>query len=302
MKNILLICFILVIKSTSTFAQKCDSLKNADGRINHYYCPQKAINAWCTISTIIDSAIVQPITTNNAYEIANGDPMDIVACPNFAPYGDESLPSFFLGGDFQIQFMLVYKNSPIGMSIEQVKEEENRKIDSLQKNDPLFIKIKNPSNTITEEDVAIAAGKSGNVTFDAVQKFAKNSFIITIYFNSTQKDVFHWMPNFTIKKSTPFTIPNIKTLLAQDIIHFNKFYDATNLDVYEKYIKESLLWKYDTYVRLGSFISNADAEKMRTNSIYEAKNITVQITGGSFEANHKVLQEIDWVKLLVATM
>lgn len=298
LKYCLVFLFILSIKTIK--AQKCDSLKNADGNINRYYCPQRAINSYCKISTIIDNAVVQPLINNPAYELANGDPIDFVACPNFAPYGDESMPSFFLGGDFEIRFMLVYKKSPIGMTVEQIQEEENRKIDSLQKNDPLFIKVRDPANTITEEEMAIVAGKGGNITGESIQKFAKNIFIVTIYFNSIQQDVFHWTPNFSIKKSTPFELPSIKPLLAQDVLHFNHFYDANNLDVNEKYIKESLLWKYDTYVRLGSFINEDIAEKMRKNSIYDAKNITVQITGGSFEANHKILKEINWTKILEA--
>ena len=159
------------------------------------------------------------------------------------------------------------------------------------------MKVRNVSNTITEDEYHKATGILGNAGLRAQQKNVINSFQLTIFFNSTQKEVFHFAPNYTIKRATPFSLPNEKPLLAMDVTHYLDFYDSKNPDDDKKYLDEPLLRLYDSYVRLGSYLSDDASEKMRLDGEYTIRNVTVKVTGSSFEANHKILEQIDWNQL-----
>ena len=296
------LALILLFSTLTIQAQKCDSINNAEGRVNAYFCPQKAINAWCVASKTIKTAVLNPIYENPEYSTeVNGtgyvDPIDFGVCPNYAPSGEERNPALFLAGDFEIEFMLLYTKSPIGMTGAEIETEKQSKLEELYKTNPLVMKVRNVSNTITEDEYNKATGILGNAGLRAQQKNVSNSFQLTIFFNSTQKEVFHFAPNYTIKKATPFSLPNVKPLLAMDVTHYLDFYDSKNPDDDKKYLDESLLQLYDSYVRLGSYLSDDASEKMRLDGEYTIRNLTVKVTGGSFEANHKVLEQIDWSKL-----
>lgn len=296
--------FLFILSTKTIKAQKCDSIKT-DGVVNHYLCPLKAINAWCKASKIIESAVLNPMYNNPAYStevIGTGavDPVEFAVCPNYAPCGEERRPALFLAGDFEIEYILLYSKSPIGMTMAEIEEEKQKKLQVLYITDKLVMKVRNTNNAITDEEYDKVSGLLGNIEGEANQKEANNYFKVTIFFNSIEKEVFHFIPQYTVKESTPFMLPNVKPLLAMDITHYLKFYDPKNLDREEKYIDEPLLRLYDSYVRLGSYLSEEASEKMRLNGDYSIRNITVKVTGSSFEANHKILREINWTKLLEA--